>query len=290
MVRVGPVRRAVVRNTLERKLALAGLGADNDPVVAVLVDVHAQDRGVERGEFPGIGAVEHRLLQESDHASILASVDSQNMIDTGILSNPDSARTGVGPSIDRVLRQIRVFERLHVIDYPAMLDVPRELVQYLGRLLAAERQRRGTRTGTRALTCFYQALMVLVWFRKGEDVTLLGVGFGLSRATAYRYRDEGIAVLAAQAQDLHTALRRVASDGWSHVILDGKLFDCDRLTETTISVKGETIDAWYSGKHRDFGANIQAVMRPDGLPVWTSAALPGHLHDLTCAQQLGVTA
>ncbi|BCJ55875.1 transposase [Actinoplanes sp. NBRC 14428] len=177
-----------------------------------------------------------------------------------------------------------------MIAYPAMLDVPRELVQYLGRLLAAERRARGTRRGTRALTCFYQALLVLVWFRKAEDVTLLGAGFGISRATAYRYRDEGIAVLAAQADDLHTALRRVAADGWSHVILDGKLFDCDRLTETTLSVKQETIDAWYSGKHRDFGANIQAVVRPDGLPIWTSAAMPGHLHDLSCARELGVTA
>lgn len=25
-------------------------------------------------------------------------------------------------------------------------------------------------------------------------------------------------------------------------------------------------------------------MRPDGLPIWTSEALPGHLHVLTCAQ------
>jgi len=171
-----------------------------------------------------------------------------------------------------------------------MLDVPRELVQHLGRLLAAERQARGTRTGTRALTCFYQALLVLVWFRKAEDMTLLGAGFGVSRATAYRYRDEGIAVLSAQAQDLHTALRRAAADGWSHVILDGKLFDCDRLTETTLSVKGVTIDAWYSGKHRDFGANIQAIMLPNGLPIWTSTAMPGHLHDTSCARELGVTA
>jgi hypothetical protein len=177
-----------------------------------------------------------------------------------------------------------------VIAYPAMLDVPRELVQYLGRLLASERRARGTRPGTRALSCYYQALLVLVWFRKAEDVTLLGAGFGVSRATAYRYRDEAIAVLVAQATDLHTALRRAADDGWSHVILDGKLFDCDRLTETTLNVKGETIDAWYSGKHRDFGANIQAIMRPDGLPIWTSQALPGHLHDTTCARELGITA
>jgi hypothetical protein len=111
----------------------------------------------------------------------------------------------------------------------------------------------------------------------------------VSRATAYRYVAEAVRVLAAQTPTLHDALRRVATDGWSHVILDGKLFDPDRLAETTTSVKGDTIDAWYSGKHRDFGANIQAVMRPDGLPIWTSDALPGHLHDLTCAQRLDVT-
>ena len=171
-----------------------------------------------------------------------------------------------------------------MIAYRAMLDVPRELVGYVSRLLAAERRAVGTRTGTRALTCWYQAILVLVWFRKGGDKALLGAGFGVSRATAYRYLAEAIKVLAAQAPDLHEALQRVAADGWSHVILDGKLFATDRLAETTTSVKGETIDAWYSGKHRDFGANIQAIMRPDGLPIWTSPAAPGHLHDWSCAQ------
>jgi predicted phage tail protein len=128
-----------------------------------------------------------------------------------------------------------------------LLDVPRELLQYLARLLAVERRARGTRTGTRALTSFYQAILVLVWFRKGEDKAVLGAGFGVSRATAYRYVAEGIKVLAAQAPDLHDALRRVTAEGWSHVILDGKLFATDRLAETTTSVKGTTIDAWYSG-------------------------------------------
>ena len=71
-----------------------------------------------------------------------------------------------------------------MIAYSAMLDVPRELVRHLARLLAAERRALGTRRGTRALTCFYQALLVLVWFRKHEDATLLGAGFGISRATA----------------------------------------------------------------------------------------------------------
>lgn len=123
--------------------------------------------------------------------------------------------------------------------------------------------------------------------RRRQD--LLGAGFGISRATAYRYVAEGIKVLTAQAPDLHAALRRVADEGCSPVVLDGTLCITDRLAETTTSVKGHTIDAWYSGKHRDFGANIQAIIPPDGLPVWTSEALPGHLHDLTCAQHHHIT-
>ncbi len=132
--------------------------------------------------------------------------------------------------------------------------------------------------------------MILIWFRKAEDTALLGAGFGVSRATAYRYIAEGVTVLAAQRPDLHDALRRAADEGWAFVILDGKLFDSDRVAETTTSVKGKTIDAWYSGKHRDFGANIQAIINPDGLPIWTAEAMPGHLHDLSCARELGVTA
>jgi hypothetical protein len=177
-----------------------------------------------------------------------------------------------------------------VIAYRATLDVPRELVDYVSKLLGAERRERGTRAGTRALTCWKQALFVLVWFRKHEDLTVLGAGFGISRATAYRYRDEGLAVLAVQAPDLHQALERVAAEGWSHVILDGKVVESDRCRAKTMSKKGEEIDAWYSGKTRDFGGNIQALMRPDGLPVWTSAVEPGSVHDLTAAREHGLGA
>ncbi|WP_298798379.1 transposase family protein [Pseudonocardia sp. 73-21] len=52
--------------------------------------------------------------------------------------------------------------------------------------------------------------------------------------------------------------------------------------------EGRTINAWYSGKHRAPGGNVQAIMRPDGLPIWVSDVLPGHRHDLTCARTTGV--
>jgi DDE superfamily endonuclease len=171
-----------------------------------------------------------------------------------------------------------------VIAYPAMLDVPRELVTHLADLLRTERRRLGTRRNTRALTCRRQALLGLVWFRKHEEMTTLAAAFGLSRATAYRYRSEVITVLAAQAPDLHDALTQVAEQGWSHVIVDGKLFRTDRVAQTTTSEKGAEIDAWYSGKHHDFGGNVQAVMRPDGHPIWTSPVSPGRHHDMTAAR------
>lgn len=172
-----------------------------------------------------------------------------------------------------------------MIAYRAMLDVPRELVIYLSRLLAAERRARGTRKGSRALTCYRQALFALVWFRKREDITVLAAAFGIGRATGYRYRDEAVAVLAAQAPDLADALDRVHQQGWAYVILDGKVVDTDRCRAKTVSRKGEAIDLWYSGKTHDFGGNIQAVMRPDGLPVWISAVEPGSTHDLIAAQE-----
>jgi hypothetical protein len=53
-----------------------------------------------------------------------------------------------------------------VIAYHAMLDVPRELAQYISRLLNVERRRRGTRKNSRALTCFRQAVQGLRWFRQ----------------------------------------------------------------------------------------------------------------------------
>ncbi len=54
--------------------------------------------------------------------------------------------------------------------------------------------------------------------------------------------------------------------------------------EPLTSVKGEQIDAWYSGKARRHGGNVQAVTRPDGLPLWVGPAEPGSVHDLTAAR------
>jgi hypothetical protein len=172
-----------------------------------------------------------------------------------------------------------------VIAYRATLDVPRELAQFTAKLLAAERRRRGTPRGSRALTCFWQAVLGLRWFRDRTAPDALARDHGISRATAYRYLDEVIAVLAQEAPELSEALERARDEGLPHVILDGKIIEADRCREKTISVKGEVIDLWYSGKAHAHGGNVQAVFNPRGFPLWVSVAEPGSVHDITAARR-----
>jgi hypothetical protein len=83
-----------------------------------------------------------------------------------------------------------------------------ELAQFVSKLLAAERRRRGTR----ALSCFWQAVPGLRWFRDRTSPQALARDHQIGRATAYRYVDEVIDVLAAEAPDLHEALDRARGD------------------------------------------------------------------------------
>ena len=172
-----------------------------------------------------------------------------------------------------------------MIAYRATLDVPRELAQFTAKLLAAERRRRGTPRGSRALTCFWQPVLGLRWFRDRTTPDALARDHGISRATACRYLDEVIAVLAQEAPELGEALEQARDEGLPHVILDGKIIEADRCREKTISVKGEVIDLWYSGKAHCHGGNIQAVFAPGGFPLWVPDAEPGSVHDITSARR-----
>jgi hypothetical protein len=171
-----------------------------------------------------------------------------------------------------------------VIAYRATLDVPRELAQFTANLLLAERRRRGTPRGSRALTCLWQAVLGLRWFRDRTACDALARDHGIARATAYRYRDEVIDVLAQQAPELREALERAKDEGLPHVILDGAVIEADRCHVPAVSVRGEVIDLWYSGKAHAHGGNIQAVSAPGGFPLWVSDAEPGSVHDITAAR------
>ena len=174
-----------------------------------------------------------------------------------------------------------------MITYRARLDVPRELVLFVARLLTRYRKEIGTRKGTRKLGCYRQALFGLAWYRDKPDIARLGSGFGLSQATSYRYVTEVTDVLAAQAPGLEEALERAVREGTPYVILDGTIVPADRCREKTLSKRGSReIDLWYSGKKHDFGGNVQALMYPGGLPMWVSDEVPGNVHDIAAAREM----
>jgi DDE superfamily endonuclease len=199
---------------------------------------------------------------------------------------PGDPAAGAEPPVEEVSLKITICrERLRVVSYRVMLDVPRELVLFVSGLLAARRREIGTRKGTRRLGSYRQALFALAWFRDKGDIPRLGRGFGLPQSTAYRYLDEVIGVLAARAPGLQQALERALGEGTPYLILDGKVVDADRCREKTTSCKGESIDVWYAGKTHDFGGNIQALFYPSGIPLWVSDVLPGNVHDLAAARQ-----
>jgi len=129
-----------------------------------------------------------------------------------------------------------------VLSYRVILDVPLPLVVFVSGLLAAHRREIGTRNGTRALTCWKGAVFALAWFRDRPDIRRLGAGFGISQATAYRYKDEAVEVLAAKAPTLRQTLDKAIDQGLPYLILDGTLISSDRCADKKTSRKGKEID------------------------------------------------
>ena len=75
--------------------------------------------------------------------------------------------------------------------------------------------------------------------------------------------------------------------GAAHAPAPGRTtIGCDRVGETKTSRKGKLIDTWYSGKTHDFGGPLQALMAPDGVPLWISEVRLGSVHDITAARDL----
>ena len=126
-----------------------------------------------------------------------------------------------------------------------------------------------------------QALLVLVYLRKGETFDEIAAGFEVGTATAWRYVNETVALLAARAPKLRAALRDATKAGHAYVVLDGTLIPVDRVAADR---------PFYSGKHRKHGMNLQVIASPGGDVLWVSGALPGSVHDKKAEWIWGVLA
>ena len=126
-----------------------------------------------------------------------------------------------------------------------------------------------------------QALLVLAYLRKGETFADLAAGFGVGTATAWRYVNETVALLAARAPKLRKAVRDAKKAGYAYVVLDGTLIAIDRVAADR---------PFYSGKHKKHGMNLQVIASPAGDILWVSGALPGSVHDKKAEWIWGVLA
>ncbi|MFD0857028.1 transposase family protein [Actinomadura adrarensis] len=161
--------------------------------------------------------------------------------------------------------------------YRASLPLSRQTLTYTTGLIRRHRKTAGSKG--RALPPVAQALMVLVYLRKGETFAELAAGFGVSTSTAWRYVTESVDLLAARAPKLDTVLRNARRDRLPYLILDGTLVAIDRVAADR---------PFYSGKHRRHGMNLQVIAAPDGRLLWVSGPLRGSVHDLKAARIWGV--
>ena len=163
--------------------------------------------------------------------------------------------------------------------YRAALPLSSRTLTYVSGII--RRHRAAIGSPWRALNPGKQALLVLVYLRKGETFAELAAGFGVGTATAWRYVNETVALLAARAPKLRTAVRDADKAGHAYVVLDGTLIPIDRVAADR---------PFYSGKHKKHGMNLQVIASPDGDVLWVSGALPGSVHDKKAEWIWGVLA
>ncbi len=155
--------------------------------------------------------------------------------------------------------------------------------------LAASLRRRHDRAGTRwrLLAPLAQAVLVIAFLRTNLTYAELAAGFGVSESTCWRAVAEGIGVLADRGRRISLAdvAKLAVKMGWDYLIVDGV-----HVPAVTFGRKTAGQRAFYSGKHKRHGLNVQTVCSPDGELLWAAAPLPGATGDVTAPRKAGIAA
>lgn len=146
--------------------------------------------------------------------------------------------------------------------YPSGIDLSSSTLRLLARHLGRRRREIGSRW--RRLSVGRRARLTLGHLRCGGTYGRLAAAFNIGIATVYRYIREAVDVLAALAPTLEEAVSTAAQK--AYVVLNGTLLPIDRIAADR---------AFYSGKHKRHGMNIQVITDPFGHLLWASPALPG---------------
>jgi hypothetical protein len=153
--------------------------------------------------------------------------------------------------------------------------------------LAGSLRRRHEKAGTRwrLLAPLAQAVLVIAFLRTNLTCAELAAGSGVSESACHRGIREGVSVLADRGRriSLKDVARLAAKMGWDYLIVDGV-----HVPAVTFGRKTAGQRAFYSGKHKRHGLNVQTVCSADGELLWASAPLPGATVDITAARKAGI--
>src|SRR5919108_6583189 len=89
------------------------------------------------------------------------------------------------------------YQGLQLLFYRAALPLSSRTLTFTAGLI--RRHRKSIGSCWRKLKPGQQALLVLVYLKKGETFAEVAAGFGVGAATAWRYADEVVELLAARA-------------------------------------------------------------------------------------------
>lgn len=166
--------------------------------------------------------------------------------------------------------------------YPGTVDLSEANLQLTARLIRAHRAALGSRW--RRLDPGQQALLALVYLRKGETYAALAEGWRIGRTTAWRYVREVVALLAALAPSLTAALQTACSRGLRWLLLDATCAQIDRINDRRHHGQGKHVDRYWCHKHRHHAVKFTGLTDHDGRLLWLGAGYPASTHDLTAAR------
>lgn len=169
--------------------------------------------------------------------------------------------------------------------FRAGVKVSRQSCEDLAESLRRRHERQGTRW--RLLSPLAQAVLVIAFLRTNLTYAELAAGFEVSGSTCWRDVREGISVLADRGRRISLAgvARLAVKMGWDYLIVDGV-----HVPTVTFGRKTGGQRAFYSGKHKRHGLNVQTVCSPDGELLWAAAPAPGATVDVTAARKAGIAA
>jgi hypothetical protein len=165
--------------------------------------------------------------------------------------------------------------------YTARLPLSSATLNYLAGLIRGHLKK--IRSRWRALPAGKIAGIVLAVLRCDQRPGDLAGGNGIHRTTVTRWVREVVGLLAARAQRLDRACKKIARTGGGIVLLDGSLIRTRRRT-------GSENRRNYSGKSKCHGLLAIALTDERGRLIWVSAVRPGRTSEITACRHDKLTA